>query len=64
MRRHWRRWALPGLVLALVGCGGVGGRKKGNQQACDEWANLSALSGAGPVKQAMGEALALLKRAA
>lgn len=26
MRRHCGRWALPGLLLLLVGCGGVGGR--------------------------------------
>lgn len=25
-RRHCGRWALPGLLLLLVGCGGVGGR--------------------------------------
>jgi len=26
MQRHCGRWALPGLLLLLVGCGGVGGR--------------------------------------
>jgi hypothetical protein len=48
--------ALGALMMLVAAC------RQGNQQACDEWKRLGELS-AGPVKQAMGEALQLAKAA-
>jgi len=48
--------ALGALMMLVAAC------RQGNQQACAEWQKLGELS-AGPVKQAMGEALQLAKAA-
>jgi len=48
--------ALGALMMLAAAC------RQGNQQACAEWQKLGELS-AGPVKQAMGEAMQLAKAA-
>jgi hypothetical protein len=49
--------ALSALAMLVAAC------RAGNKQACDEWARLGATA-AGPVRQAMGEALQIVKAAA